>query len=271
MLNTLDEQGSDLAEVSVCDPIHDPIHDASHESTSAASGELDETPTDSSDNSDHLWTLAELSQRYSCSTRNVQNMFSACQEARPDLNLKQKQGRKSFFTHACVTLLDSLKSAREQGTDTAQWVVEQQSVNSQSQESPVPAFVGQLAASSDNSDSQLVFRNPFLNGIGSEQAIDEGITDIETRIELIETRKMERSEFQNDLSSRIKTLALKGYQQGVLESEEGKDEFAVAYEQAAQEEIERIEREQRLEAIRAQARRDVQEAYDRSKKLGNEL
>ena len=128
----------------------------------------------------------------------------------------------------------------------------------------------QLTVSSDNFDSQLVLHNPFLNGISSEQALDEGITDIETRIELLETRKIERSEFQSDLSSRIKDLALKGYQRGVLESEEGKDEFALAYEKAAQEEIERIEREQRLEAIRAQARRDVQQAYDRSKKLGNE-
>lgn len=121
----------------------------------------------------------------------------------------------------------------------------------------------------ENKPGQLAkLNNPFLNGVDATEAIDGSITDIETRIDLLETRKIERSQFQTDLSSRIKTLALKGYRQGILESESEKDELALAYEQAAQAEIERIEREQQLEAIRAQARADVKRAFEQSKSLG---
>ena len=198
MLKTFEEQGIDLADTSVCENItefHEPIHVTSCEPTSELTSEKGEAthepPTTPAENPAYLWSLAELAQRYSCSTRNVQMMFSAVQTVQPDRILKQKQGRKCVFTADCVTLLDSLKTARERGIDTAQWVQTQTSSqgsaaspDSDGEHPSVSSFPSQLAVSSP---VQVVSATNELSNLVSaewqkrETAHQQGIQRIENQ------------------------------------------------------------------------------------------
>lgn len=115
--------------------------------------------------------------------------------------------------------------------------------------------------------ASIQLSNPFLNGISTNEGCSQ-LTTVGDRLEAMQTRKLQRSNTQINMQARIQSLAVTGFQQGVLDADEEKDALAEAYEQAAQEEIQRLQREQELEAVRRQARQDVQAAFSQAQTLG---
>ena len=114
----------------------------------------------------------------------------------------------------------------------------------------------------ETTETQIVIANPYLEG----GAVD--LTTFGHRLDGLESDRNQRLQAQQDLTQSIRNLAVTGYQQGVLNSQERQAELAAAYQEAAQAEVARIQREQELDAVRRQAREDARNAFLQAQNLG---